>query len=217
MKLLKLLLVSIFIINSQVIFAQIKQEKPSKKLDEYLKKLQKSDAVTEALVESVVNGDDKVKVYSIKTLALQKNKNALPIFLDYLGYGLTIRTVNKGKYEQTSAWEVRLESAIALGRVKDPKAIPFLEKMLKMDNSYIVKKGIIWALGELKSEQSVPLLTKILKLAKDQSVVMACVKALGKIGNKKSFMPLLSVTQGNYIESIKKEAVKSLEMIKWEK
>lgn len=196
------------------VFCQVKTEQPSKTLEAYLAKLPKNNEVVKSLVEAIEKGNDRVKIYSIKALGNIKEAGAFDIFMDFVGYGINSKLINKPAY-QNYDWEIRMEAAMALAQLGDTNAVPKLQSILRQEQNTMVQKAIIYALGELKAKEAVPILTDLLQITKEETLVIECVKALGKIGDKSAFLPLLTVSTGNHLPVTKAEAIKSLESINW--
>jgi len=199
-----------------LLFTQVKDEEPTKTLEDYLANLPKNEEVTKSLMESVVKGNEKVKIYALRALQDQNPDAAYDVFLDYLNYGTKTELVNQRK-NQDYSWEIRLESAVGLAEVKNKEAIPRLLRTLRREDNYIVKKGIVYALGELQAEEAVNAIVNVLQRTKEETLVVECVKSLGKIGTKEVFQPLLTVSTGNHLAVTKNEAIKALEKIDWNK
>lgn len=85
----------------------------------------------------------------------------------------------------------------ALGKKKDPHAVPALIKALKNESSRgLSRHDAAAALGELKAVDACDPLVEIIEKARDESLVSAAAVALGKIGDKRA-LPALERLVGN--------------------
>lgn len=85
---------------------------------------------------------------------------------------------------------VRAQAAVALGKLKDPKAIPYLVTALS-DNSNYVRIDSANALGNIGDPQAIQALTKSLVDDPSPHVRRACAKALGNIGTNEPVEALI--------------------------
>jgi cyclophilin family peptidyl-prolyl cis-trans isomerase/HEAT repeat protein len=78
---------------------------------------------------------------------------------------------------------VRKRAALAMGRIGDEKAMPFLLEQLKTETDNDVSQMIAFAIGEIESPDGAAALIEILDDTRQPGVVRArAVEALGKIG-----------------------------------
>ncbi len=85
--------------------------------------------------------------------------------------------------------DVRIRSALALGRIQDPSTIPALAEALS-DEIPPVRAAAAFALGQTWDEGAEQILIEALELEKNPRVRGAIVDALGKLGTEKACKPL---------------------------
>ncbi len=116
-------------------------------------------------------------------------------------------------------WDVRAQSAIALGEIGDPRALYDLHLALIYDPDTIVRSSVAIALGKVGDPASIPQLARVIETATtagpDDLVVRSCVEALGEIGHRDGFVPLVEVIRGKFRRSIKIAAREALKKIQW--
>lgn len=83
--------------------------------------------------------------------------------------------------------QIAVGAALALGRMKDKRALPYLLRaMLTVDERRA--EAVVWALGELGDEASLPFLQACLN---ERFAIKSVLVALGKIGSPTLTKPLL--------------------------
>jgi len=181
------------------------------------------------LIEVIKDGAKPVKIAAIRRLGNLKSQKAIKVLTAVMCY-----VWDPDKYEQNFLSkksmapdfdeDVRAEAALSLGKIGDKKSLPLIGNTLLSDRNSKVKQYCAKALGLLRDKDGIKYLQKAIKyeLALDKTkidndVVREAVKALGSIGDKEAFFILIEVTQSNKLKyETKKEALKSLEKIKWE-
>lgn len=98
-------------------------------------------------------------------------------------------------FAETKDPKIREYLALAMGRLKDPRAVPTLQKSLNDDDSQTVIWSL-WALGNLGDTGSVPLILEKLE-SQDNGVRTMSAYVLGAIGDTRAIPPL----QGHLDES----------------
>ena len=86
--------------------------------------------------------------------------------------------------------EVRRESILALGRLKNPEAVEPLRKVLTSRMAASVIYDAARALGSIGSPEAVGDLIRVMDRDPDWKIKGACAKALGRIGEGRSEKPL---------------------------
>jgi HEAT repeat protein len=116
-------------------------------------------------------------------------------------------------------WDVRAESAIALGEIGDPRALDELHTALRYDPDNLVRSSVAIGIGKMGEPRSIPHLARAIDLSSpagpDDQVVRSCVIALGEIGDRDAFVPLVEVMRGGWRRSIKLEAREALKKLRW--
>ena len=197
-----------------LVSAQVKDESPTKTLEEFLAGISKTPDSIAALKDAIYNGNDEIKSKSIEALANMGADEAKSIFKEYISYGTQKKQVNKD-ISMDASWLVRSHCAMGIAKLKDKSAGKTLRRALSIEKNDVVIKTIIYALGEIEDIESVKPIIQMMEIAGEDAMVIECVQALGKIGDKKCFLPLLTVSTGKYLPVTKKEAIKALEKIKW--
>jgi hypothetical protein len=85
---------------------------------------------------------------------------------------------------------VRAQAAVALGKLKDPKAVPYLTTALS-DSIPYVRIDSANALGNIGNPLAIPVLKKNLVDDPSPHVRRACAKALGNIGTNEPIETLI--------------------------
>lgn len=172
-------------------------------------------AILEALkqFEPYDSRNFELKVKMIRALGKKGYSFATPQLLQTLNEGRTrIARMNNRPLDY---WKVRAESALALGRIGDAKAVPQLAEAAFRDKDIYVRICAIRALGMLKSTDAVPRLMDMLEKTTIDRVANELVKTLGEIGDKRAFPILLSVTQRNFSQEVRKNALLAIRKINW--
>ncbi|MBI1923988.1 HEAT repeat domain-containing protein [Candidatus Poribacteria bacterium] len=102
----------------------------------------------------------------------------------------------------------RKKAAIALGKLKDPRAIPVLTQVLQDRWSSNVRCAAAEALGKIGNSQALPAL--ITALQEDKSARAAIVEALGRIGDPQAIPALTTALQEAERESARAAIVEAL-------
>lgn len=110
-------------------------------------------------------------------------------------------------------WKIRAEAAIALGELGDKEATKHLVDAAHRDDDMMVRLMAIRALGTLKDKEAVPRLLDMLESTTIDRIANEIVVALGEIGDKRAFPLLLSVTQRNFSQTVRKNALKSIKKL----
>lgn len=110
-------------------------------------------------------GVDEVLPLEIAHQALQEKRyilrvRALEILAEFASE-TSVETISVLLTERD--WTLRRLSAIALGKIKSPQALPFLEKLLQKERSVPVLQEVIQAVGCIGHTQSVQALLPLLK------------------------------------------------------
>jgi len=112
-------------------------------------------------------------------------------------------------------WKIRAESALSLGKLGNKKARKSLLKLAMKDDDMQVRMCAIRALGMLKAEKSVPRLLDLLSVTTTDRVANELVITLGNIGDKRAFPVLLAITQRNFTQYVRKNALLAIKKLKW--
>jgi len=155
-----------------------------------------------------------LRVKMIRALGKKGNKIAKNQLLITLGEGRTrISRVNRMKLD---FWKIRAESALALGKIGDKSATKAIVNTAIKDEDIQVRMCAIKALGMLKDKTAVPRMLDLLEKTAVDRVANELVKALGEIGDKRAFPLLLAVTQRNFSQYVRKNALLAIRKIKWD-
>lgn len=174
----------------------------------------------EYYIKLMYEGSHENKLLAAKKLTGLKPETSEA--LDALIYGLQQGTIfvikEKGKVVN-DFWDVRAQSAIALGEIGNPEALPQLYMALRYDPDNYVRSQVAIAIGKIGKPESIHELARTIKTSSpagpDDMVIRACIEAIGKIGDKEGFVPLVEVIRGKYSRSVKLAAREALKKIKW--
>ncbi|MBN1898208.1 MAG: HEAT repeat domain-containing protein [Spirochaetes bacterium] len=197
-------------------------------VEKYFKKLKGSSIPY--LIDVVIKGAKPVKVAAIRSLGNLKAQKAKDLLVAVMCYvwnpDLYEKNFSKGYENVIPAFDhdVRASAAIALADIRDDQTLDLVGNTLLADRNPKVRKYAALALGKFKKRDGIQYLEKAIsyeltldKFKISDEVILACVQALGMIGNKDGFFALIEVTQSKKLQySTKKEALNSLEKIKWE-
>lgn len=168
--------------------------------------------------ESEDPADMDLKVKAIQRLGELKSKEALPVILSSLGYG-SETIIRQGGGKKYYTWQVRVVAAKALAEIGDARAVNSLAKRVLKDEEVTVRRASVQALGlmgeKARTKDVLLFLYSVLEKTPDNALASDICDALGKIGDKSSFVPLLRVTQGNYLNYVKDLAQKAIAKINW--
>jgi len=116
-------------------------------------------------------------------------------------------------------WDVRAQSAKALGEIKNPRALTDLYLALRYDHDTFVRSSVAIAIGNIGQKEAISELTRVIETSSpagpDDLLIRSCVEAIGNIGDKEGFIPLVEVIRGKYRRSIKLAARDALKKIRW--
>ena len=169
-------------------------------------------------------GDEVNRINAIKRIAElaaegANVKNAVPTILACLEYGSSTRVATGDT--KLYPWEVRFQSAGALGIIKDERAVNPLVKQAFIDEEVMVRRMSIQALGKLgEASRTTTVLDRLydmLERVKDQALAADICETLGMIGDKSAFVYLLRVTQGDYLKYVKEKAQAAIKKLDWNK
>ncbi len=175
--------------------------------------LSAQSAGTASLIKSLPLAGDATKVTIIKYLVQTKPAEAYPAFVYYLGFGRTVQVVNPMTVDMTQ--EIREQSALGLGALKDAKAIQLLMASFIEEDNVVVQRAIINALGSIGDINCLPFLSYIITTTRDQSLIYECSRALAKYKDDRIIQPLLEIMKGPYIYSAKAVASEALKNVGW--
>lgn len=169
--------------------------------------------------ESEDPSDIEIKIKAIQRLGELKAKEAVPVLINCLGYG-SETILKEGGGKKIYNWKVRVVSAKALAQINDEAAVHPLAKRAFADEDVIVRRAAVQALGlmgeKARTKEVLTFLHDMLEKTKDNALAADICETLGKIGDKSSFVHLLRVTQGNFLNYVKKIAQESIAKTKWD-
>jgi HEAT repeat protein len=158
------------------------------------------------------NFDLKVKM--IRSLGKKGNAEAVFTLRQTLNEGRTTRTaINNLPIE---FWQIRAESALSLGRIGDKQATPSLLETALQDEDVQVQICAIRAIGMLQDPIAVPRLLDLLEKTSIDRIANEIVLTLGEIGDRRAFPLLLAVTQRNFTEYVRKNALIAIKKLKYD-
>jgi HEAT repeat protein len=175
----------------------------------------------EAYIDLLYEGSHQNMVFALTKLAPMAESDDEDVY-EALIFSLQQGTVyikRHGNKVVNDFWDVRAASAIALGEMGNPDALPHLYMALRYDPDNHVRSQVAVAIGKIGEPEAIPLLTRAIETSSaagpDDVVVLGCVEALGEIGHRDSFVPLIEVMRGDYSRSIRRAARDSLKQIEW--
>lgn len=187
-------------------------------VEQYLMKLKEPGV--EDYIKLMYEGSHENKLLAAKKLT--ELKPDTPEAIDALIYGLqqgTIFVVRERGKVVNDFWDVRAQSAIALGEIGNPKVLPQLYLALRYDPDNYVRSQVAITIGKIGKPESIYELARTIEISSpagpDDIVIRACVEAIGEIGDKEGFVPLVEVIRGKYSRSVKLAARDALKKIKW--
>lgn len=172
-----------------------------------------SQASTASLIKSLPLAGDQTKITILKYLVQQKSAEAYSAFIYYLGYGRAVQTVNLETVDYSQ--EIREQSALGLGALKDAKALGILQTCFEDEDNIIVQRAIINAIGSIGDIKALPWLGYVITTTRDQSLIFECTRALSKYKDDRIIQPLLEIMKGPYIYSSKSVAAEALKNVGW--
>ena len=188
-------------------------------VEQYLLSLE--DPTREDYINLLYEGSHENMVLALTKLAPMAESGDEELF-DALIFGLeqgTFYIKRHGNRVVNDFWDVRAASAVALGEMGDPDALPHLYMALRYDPDSYVRSEVAVAIGKIGEPSAIPMLSRAIETSSaagpDDGVVLGCVVALGEIGHRDGFVPLLEVMRGRYRRSIRRAARESLKQIKW--
>lgn len=175
------------------------------------------EAIPELIKTAELLGDENTELRkkAIRRLGQLKAKEAIPIIILAL----------EGVYYQggkAQDYEVQIVSARALAEIGDKEAVkPLSKAVYRRENNSTIKRAAVQALGLMgetaRTKSTLNYLHMVLERTRDNGLAADISESLGKIGDKSSFVPLLRVTQGNYLNFVKEKAQKAIAKLKWDK
>lgn len=203
--------VGLFLLCGGALFAQ-------ESVEQYLLNLQ--DPSQEDYVKLVYEGDRENVLWAITKLREMGASGEEVV--DALLFGMQQGTFFvRREYNKVANdwWDVRAESAEALGEIGDLRALHHLHGALRFDPDVYVRTSVALALGKMGQAESIPHLVRAIDTSSpagpDDQLVRACVLALGEIGHRDAFVPLVEVMRGRFRRSIKIAARESLKKLQW--
>jgi len=198
------------------------------KVEQYILELKGNS--TDSLIQLIIDGKKDMKKAAIIKLGELKARKAMDILISVMTYGWAPARYEKkympGKKKLVPelAEDVRAEAALALGKLKDPENISLIGNTILVDHNSIVKQYCLKALELIGTRECVPPIEEAIKYelslnkeTVDKKVVLTGIKVLGNLGYKEGFIILIEVTQSDKLNyKIKKEALRSLQKIRWE-
>jgi HEAT repeat protein len=180
-----------------------------------------TEPTKEDYIKLLYEGSHENMVLALTKLAPMAESGDEELF-DALIFGLeqgTFYIKRSGNRVVNDFWDIRAASAVALGEMGDPKALPHLYMALRYDPDNYVRSEVAVAIGKIGEPEAIPMLARTIETSSgagpDDGVVLGCVVALGEIGHRDGFVPLLEVLRGRYRRSIRREARESLNKIQW--
>ncbi len=182
------------------------------------------DQIMEALIAALDDKDYYVRVNACWGLGKIKDSRAIPHLVkmvdpDQRVYTMGEQTIDSTKEEQASVKlkeegmkfsDVIIESIKALGKIKDPKALPALIEALKDESDGSVRCAAALAMGQIKDETAVPYLIKSLD-DKYWYVRRDAAKALSKLkGKSVKAAPMLARKMTDMYDEVREYSLKAL-------
>ena len=188
-------------------------------VEQYLLSL--NDPTKEDYIKLLYEGSHINMVFALTKLAPMAEADDEELY-EALIFGLqqgTFYIRRQGNKVVNDFWDVRAASAVALGEMGNPDALPHLYMALRYDSDSYVRSEVAVAIGKIGEPEAIPMLARTIETSSaagpDDGVVLGCVVALGEIGHRDGFVPLLEVMRGRYRRSIRRAARESLKKIKW--
>lgn len=161
----------------------------------------------------------EMKIQAIQRLGELGAEEAVPVLIEALGYG-SQTVLSIGGTMRLYPWKVRVVAAKALAEIGDPRAVHFLaERALDRDEDVTVKRAAVQALGIMgevaRTKEVLNYLFSLLESTRDNGLAADICDALGQIGDKSAFVPLLRVTQGDFLNYVKERAQIAISKLQW--
>ncbi len=161
----------------------------------------------------------EMKIQAIQRLGELGAEEAVPILIEALGYG-SQTVLSIGGTMRLYPWKVRVVAAKALADIGDARAVhPLAERAWDRDEEVTVKRAAVQALGLLgetaKTKEVLNFLFNILETTRDNGLAADVCDTLGLIGDKSAFVPLLRVTQGDFLNYVKERAQIAISKLQW--
>lgn len=198
-------------------------------------------AAVRPLITVMMDSTDKLRGQACKILGLIKDKRAVEPMIELYNRGEARKDVvwSLGVIGDKRAFDVLMDGlkngdnilksycVIALGGIKDERAVPILIEMLEAEEEIWVSDAygglnpaIMITLGDIGDPRAVPVLKKMLN-QEDNYYQYQAAKALGNIGDKDALEDLISLAEQGELEALKAigkiggdEAVEMLERLK---
>ncbi len=182
------------------------------------------DQIVETLIEALNDKDYYVRVNACWGLGKIKDSRAIPHLVkmvdpDQRVYTMGDQNIDSITGEQASVKlkeegmkfsDVIIEAIKALGKIKDPKALPVLIEALKDESDGAVRCAAALAMGQIKDKSSVPYLINALD-DKYWYVRRDAAKALSKLKRKSAkAAPMLARKMTDMYDEVRSFSLKAL-------
>lgn len=206
-----LLILTFTLIAASEVFAQ-------ESVEQYLLNL--TQPTVKDYINLMYNGTHENKLLAATKLRELKDNSDETI--DALIYGLQQGTIyverQSGKITN-DFWDVRTVSALALGEIGNPKALPFLYQAVRYEPDNYVRSAIAIAIGKIGKKESLPEITRMIETADtsgtDDILLLSCIDAIKNIGNREGFIPLVEIIRGKYRRRVRIAAMEALKTMKF--
>jgi len=206
-----LLILTFTLIAASGVFAQ-------ESVEQYLLNL--TQPTVKDYINLMYNGSHENKLLAATKLReLKDNRDET---IDALIYGLqqgTIYVERQSGKVTNDFWDVRTVSALALGEIGNPKALPALYQAVRYEPDNYVRSAIAIAIGKIGKKESLSEITRMIETADtsgtDDILLLACIDAIKKIGDREGFIPLVEIIRGKYRRSIRIAALEALKTMKF--
>jgi HEAT repeat protein len=192
------------------------------------------DIEFQVLSEKAFSSDREIKLQVLDELEATIDKgrvddpDKVEFVLEYLGMEGTARRIRESNRLTNYYPEVRRRAANLLGRLGGEKAKNALVSILLIDDEAMVKAEAAYALGVVGLNDSSEVVKALLYTLDqenpempDNNLAYAVCLALEKIGAKnngirdpEAYRALVHIAQGNYIKTVRRKALQTLDVLK---
>ena len=172
------------------------------------------------------NADVNYKIRAIQQMAKLKRKESISVLIEIMNQSIDVIDPTRGPHHNWRWAAAAARAARSFARIEGAaeRLTPPLSRLMRyhpeerVQGEAALSLGVVAANGDenirLKAAQS--LTEKLDKCPITKNLLaLLLVKALGRLGHRRAFVSLLAVTQKGFLKIVKREAKKSLRMLRF--